>query len=79
MNGQPCAWPRCPVTARRQVRGFCAAHWARLPRQIRQNLTATPAGDTPDEVLAWIRRAIAEADAAAERQAQAEAAQETLS
>ena len=51
---------------------------ARLPRQIRQNLTATPAGDTPDEVLAWVRRAIAEADAAAERQAQAEAAQETL-
>jgi hypothetical protein len=30
-----------------------------------------PAGDTPDEVLAWIRRVIGEADAAAERQAEA--------
>ena len=78
MSGQPCAWPDCPVTARPGRRGFCAAHWAKLPRQIRQNLTAMPAGDTPDEVLAWIRRAIAQADAAAERQAQAEAAQGSL-
>ena len=75
MSGQPCAWPDCPVTAQGR---FCAAHWAKLPRRIRQNLTAVPAGDTPDEVLAWIRRAAAEADAAAERGHQAEAAEGSL-
>jgi hypothetical protein len=73
--GQRCAWPDCQVTGKRR---FCTGHWGRLPRRIRQNLTAVPAGDTPDEVLAWIRRAVAEADAAAERQRQAEADQETL-
>jgi len=75
MSGQRCAWPDCLVTARRR---FCAAHWAKLPRRIRQDLAGVPAGDTPDEVLAWIRRAVTEADAAAERGHQAEAAQETL-
>jgi hypothetical protein len=77
MTGQRCVWPGCPVTTRCR-RGFCAAHWSKLPRQIRQNLMAMPAGDTPDEVLAWIRRTLAEADAAAERQAQAEATQGAL-
>ena len=75
MSGQPCAWPGCQVTAKRR---FCAGHWGRLPRQIRRNLTGVPAGDTPDEVLAWIRRAVAKAEQAAQRLAQAEAAQGAL-
>ena len=75
MTGQRCAWPDCQVTGKRR---FCGGHWARLPRRIRQDLTAVLAGDTPDEVLAWIRRAVADADAAAERGRQAQAAQGSL-
>jgi hypothetical protein len=75
VSGQRCAWPDCQVTAKRR---FCADHWSKLPRQIRLTLTAVPAGDTPDEVLAWIRRAVADAEAAAERGRQAEAAQGSL-
>ena len=37
-----------------------------------------PERDAPDEVLAYIRRVDAEAELAAERERQAEAAQDTL-
>jgi len=75
MSGQRCGWPGCQVNGRRK---FCGTHWSQLPRQIRQQLTSVPSGDTPAEVLAWIRRAIAETREAAERAAEAQAAQETL-
>jgi hypothetical protein len=76
VNGQPCGWPGCPVTARRR---FCAPHWARLPRQIRQDLTGVPPdGATPGEVLTWMRQVQDAADAAAERGRQADTAQGSL-
>ena len=87
--GQRCAWPRCPVTAKRG-RLMCYRHWVSLPKQLRariwehyrpgQNaLTCTPEyREALHDVLDYARRVNAEAEQDAERQRQAEADQEAL-
>jgi len=77
--GQRCAWPRCPVTAKRG-RLMCYRHWVSLPKQMRarilehyrpgQNaLTCSPEyREALHEVLGYARRVNAEAEAQAERQ-----------
>jgi hypothetical protein len=87
MTGQRCAWPGCPVTAKR-ARLMCSRDWFRLPRQLRdlillhyvpgQNaLTCSPEyRDALADVLAYARQAEAEQQAAGQRQAERD--QETL-
>jgi hypothetical protein len=86
MTGQRCAWPGCPVTAKRG-RLMCYRHWVSLPKQLRAPiwehyvpgqtaLTCTPEyRDALRDVLAYARRMNAEAEAGRQRP---EADQETL-
>jgi len=88
MTGQSCAWPGCPVTAKRG-RLMCYRHWVSLPKRLRAliwehyvpgqtALTCTPEyREALRTVLAYARRVNAEAEAAAERQ-RAEVDQEAL-
>ncbi len=78
MTGQGCAWPGCPVTARRG-RLMCYRHWISLPKRLRAPiwehyvpgqtaLTCTPEyRDALREVLAYARRVNAEAEAERQR------------
>lgn len=74
MIGQRCAWPGCPVTAKRG-RLMCYRHWVSLPKRLRAPiwehyvpgqtaLTCTPEyRDALRDVLAYARRVNAEAEA----------------
>lgn len=78
MTGQGCAWPGCPVTARRG-RLMRYRHWISLPKRLRAPiwehyvpgqtaLTCTPEyRDALREVLAYARRVNAEAEAERQR------------
>ena len=87
--GSRCAWPGCPVTAKRG-RLMCYRHWVSLPKELREPiwqhyrpgqtaLTCTPEyRDALRDVLAYARRVNAEAEQQAAGQRQAERDQETL-
>jgi hypothetical protein len=89
MSGQRCAWPGCQVTAK-SGRLMCRRDWYKLPADLRariwehyrpgQNaLSCSPEyRDALRDVLQFARQANAEAEQVAERQRQAEDAQETL-
>ena len=65
--GPQCAWTGCQ-TAPQRGRLMCGQHRARLPKRLRQSVPAT-ASMLPDEVLAFIRQALAADEAADEREA----------
>ena len=87
--GGCCAWPGCPVTAKRG-RLMCYRYWVSLPGQLRAPiwehyvpgqtaLTCTPEyRDALRAVLAYAGRVNAEAEQQAAGQRQAKRDQETL-
>ena len=62
MSAPRCAWDGCGTEPRR------GQHRARLPKRLQRSVPAT-ASMLPDEVQAYIRQALADEQAATEREA----------
>ena len=76
MSDPRCAWGDCGTEPPRG-RLLCGKHRARLSKRLRDSVPAT-ASMLPDEVLAFIRQAVADEQAAAEREADERRRQEVL-
>ncbi len=76
MTAARCAWGDCGTEPRRGHL-MCGKHRARLSKRLRDSVPAT-ASMLPESVLAFIRQAVAEEQAAAEREADLRRRQEVL-
>ena len=74
MTGQGCTWPGCEATAKQLL---CGKRRARLSKRLRDSVPAT-ASMLPESVLAFIRQAVADEEAAAQREADLRQRQEVL-
>ena len=76
MTAPRCAWGDCGTEPSRG-RLLCGKHRGRLSKRLRDSVPAT-ASMLPESVLAFIRQAVAEEQAAAEREADLERRQGVL-
>ena len=76
VSGSRCAWGDCGTEPPRGHL-MCGKHRARLSNRLRDSVPAT-ASALPESVLAFIRQAVADEEAAAQREADLRRRQEVL-